>query len=98
MERLDRLISRELSHEGVQCEAIRRKGVSRNAVPLEERAKRAMDKIEKNWFLGDKRLYAIFFRVQVLGYCHVIFIDIIDFSTGDENILNLNAASSFNVI
>lgn len=79
MERLDLLISRELSHEGVQCEAIRRKGVSRNAVPLEKRAKRATDKIEKNWFLGDKRWQAIFFRFKVLGHCHVTSTDIIDF-------------------
>jgi hypothetical protein len=74
IEKLDRLIARVLSHQSVQCEAIERKNVSKNTLPLEKRAKRATDKIEKNWFLGDKRLYATFFRFRLLG--HVTSLDL----------------------
>lgn len=39
-----------------------KEGMLGNAFPFEKRAKRLADKTEKNWFLGDKRFHASFFR------------------------------------
>lgn len=60
-ERADSLIARLLSHQGLQGEAIERCVKGKCSLLRREGNGRA-DNVEKNWFLGDKRLLARSFR------------------------------------